>query len=203
VTIDDSLVVEVRRPEVQVIVDAAEEAKRQGRRLPWSERAALIRKQFHMATVQEWVSLFDRDPDILAELMRDLLKIDQQVPGKSGPRPGPDFQPGVDLIRKIKGDDYCTLPFHEAFAILAYGMSRTQVARKTKISRSQAHRLLTAESHPSMEEMRIIAKAFKKEPSFFAEWRASFIAGTLANQLDQAPELAINLYRRLVNANRS
>jgi len=190
------------RPEVQVIVDAAAQAKREGRRFTWAERAELIKKQFPTRTKADWVRRFTDDPDMFSDLMRDLLKIDQQVPGKSGPRPGPEFEAGMDLIRKIRGEDYCTLKFSEALAILGHGMSLTALARKTKLSRSQVHRLLNAQMQPSAEEMEAVATAFKKEPSFFLEWRAAYIAGTLASKLEEAPEIGIGLYRKLVGSAR-
>lgn len=182
---------------MQVIVEAANQAKLEGRRFPWAERAELIKKQFPSCRDAEWVRHFDKDPDKLAELIRDLLKIDQQVPGKSGPRPSPEFAPGLELIRRMKGEDFSTLPFYQTFAILAHGLSLTQIARKTKLSRSQAHRLLKAEADPSAVEMEAVAVAFKKEPSFFLEWRAAYITASLASQLDASPEIAITLYRKL------
>ena len=195
--ITEDLAVEIVRPEVMAIVEAEQLAKQEGRRFAWAERAELIKKQFPSCRDAEWVRHFDKDPDKLAELIRDLLKIDQQVPGKSGPRPSPEFKPGIELIRRMKGEDYSTLPFDQTFAILAHGLSLTQIARKTKLSRSQVHRLLRNEAPPSAVEMEAVAGAFKKEPSFFAEWRAAYITASLVNQLEGSPEIAITLYRKL------
>jgi transcriptional regulator with XRE-family HTH domain len=179
------------------LVAVGEEGRRKGRRLSWDERVALIYDHFPGCKNPNWNVILD-DLDTLGEVVRDILRIEQAVPGKSGPRPSPDVKEGMKSFRKLNGDDHTILPFSEAFKVLAGQQSRTQLARKTGIARTQVHRLLHGDCDPSPQEINQIARAFGKEPSYFLEFRTAFIMAALGARLEMVPEATIGLYRKVV-----
>lgn len=179
------------------LVAADEAARRKGRRLSWDERVALIYNHFPGCKNPNWNAILG-DMDTLGEVIRDILRLEQATPGKSGPRPSPEIKEGMKSIRKMNGDDHSVLRFNEAFAVLAGGLSRTQLARKTGIARTQVHRLLRGECDPSPQEISQVAKAFGKEPAYFLEFRTAFIMAALGAKLEMAPEATIGLFRKVV-----
>lgn len=167
------------------------------RRVPWKERVDLIHKEFPSTTNVDWLDNFD-EADI-ARIIRDILKFDQVENGRSGPRPGLEYEKGMQSWRDLIGEEYSDLPFHQSFAILARNNSLTAIARKTNISRSRVHRLLRNEERPTVGDMRQVAEAYGKRPPYFFEYRCEYILAAVALRLDKEPELAAVLYRKLVN----
>lgn len=165
--------------------------------MPWSERARLIRSQF-TAVAQPNVSHELRsDIDLLGRILRDILKADQATPGRDGPRPGLDYEKGVETLRQLLGQDYSTLPFDRSFRLLAGKASLTSLARKTGISRSRVHRLLTGVDEATVDDMQSIANAFGKDVAWFGEYRSMFITASLYDRLLSSPETNIGIYRKL------
>jgi len=74
------------------------------------------------------------------------------------------------------------------------------VAAKTFISKTRVDRLMRGLEPPEVEDMRLVAKAYKKDPSFFLEFRAEYVLAALARKLATDPDLAAVVYRRLVRA---
>jgi transcriptional regulator with XRE-family HTH domain len=179
------------------LVAVGEEGRRKGRRLSWDERVALIYDHFPGCKNPNWNAIL-ADMDTLGEVVRDILRLEQATPGKSGPRPSPDVTEGMKSIRKLNGDDHSVLRFHEAFKVLAGNRSERHLATKIGLSRTQIQRLLHGECDPSPQEISQIAKAFGKEPSYFLEFRTAFIMAALGARLEMAPEATIGLYRKVV-----
>lgn len=167
------------------------------RRVPWDERLRLIREQFPVTASLDGHTIL-REDDALARLIRDILKIDQIEPGRAGPRPGLDYERGMQSWRELFGQDYAEVPFPEAFRSLTRGNSLTTIARKTNISRSRVHQLLRGERSPTIDDLRLIAEAYGKRPQFFCEYRAEFIMAIIAERLNKEPETTIAVYRKLV-----
>jgi plasmid maintenance system antidote protein VapI len=185
---------------VESFLTAVDEAsRRKGRRLSWNERVEIIYDFFPRSKDPDW-NLILQDLDSFGEIVRDILRLEQATPGKSGPRPSPDLREGMKSIRKLNGEDHTILRFNEAFKVLAQGVSLTALARKTHLSRTQLHRLMHGECDPSPHELSQVAKAFGKEPSYFLEFRSAFILAALGARLELAPEATIGLFRKVTKA---
>lgn len=166
-----------------------------------ADRERLIRQRFPSVGSVNWENAFHNDVDLFARIMRDIIKLDQREPGKSGPRPNNmDYEKGVASFRQLMGEDYSTLPFDEAFTLMARDYSVRQLARKVNLSRMKVHRLLSAQDEPTDYEMSLIAEGFNKHPSFFAEYRRSFIVQQLTSRLLDAPEITITWYTKILRA---
>lgn len=169
-------------------------------KLPMERRVALIREEFPSVNTLNWKAAFDRDLELFARIMRDIFKLDQPEPRRSGPRPEPDFDRALVSLRQLMGQDYTTLPFFEAFNILADKRSLTQLGRKCGMDRMRVQRLRRDERAPMLWEMAQIADAFGKHPSFFTEYRSAMICGAIIDRLEASPETGVHIYRRLVGA---
>lgn len=168
-----------------------------GRRLTWEERVEQIFEFFPRAKDPDWNHVLS-DLDTLGEVLRDILRLEQAEPGKSGPRPSPEIRSGMKTLRKWRGDDHSIERFPAAFAVLARGYSLTHLSRKVGLSRSQTNRLLKGECDPTPHEMNLVARAFGKEPSYFLEFRSSMILAALGARLELVPEATIGLFRRVI-----
>lgn len=176
-----------------------------GKKLNWPERMDMIRKTFPDPNEFDFRGPWgpgDEITPVFAAIMRDLLKVDQAVPGKPGPRPALDYRRGVESLRKFSGQDHTTLPFVDAFRILVGGLSLTQVARRTKLARSRVYRLLQGDIEPQIADLRAIAEGFKKHASFFAEYRSAYVLAHLQTRLLGAPESTIDFYTRITKMQR-
>jgi lambda repressor-like predicted transcriptional regulator len=184
-------------PRVKFFAEINELARRQGKRIPWAERVRLVHEHFPSTVSLDWRKALS-NPETLPQILRDILRLEQADPGRSGPRPAPDYEEGLKTLRRINGEDYSTIPFHEAFQVLARGYSIRHLSRKTQLSFGALQRYLQGDRQPGMEEMARIARAFGKDPWYFAEYRLQFIVTSIVSKLATAPEATIVLYRKLL-----
>ena len=185
---------------MSAIIDLAvfEQRSVKGKRMSWDDRRKLIKVHFPAVDVLDWKRAFDNDIDMFAWVIRDILKADNAEPSRSGPKPAVDLKTGAARLRQLMGEDYSDLPFGDAFRILAGPRSLSALAAKTGISRSQVRRLLTRECRPTPWEMGQVAKAFKKEPGYFLEYRNEVILTALAEKLFGNSEVSVKFYRQLM-----
>jgi hypothetical protein len=174
-----------------------EAARRLGKRVSWSERVRMINEHFPSTVTLSWRQVM-AVPETLPSILRDILRLEQADPGRSGPRPAPDYRKGLKTLRQITGEDYSSLPFHEAFAVLARGYSMRHLGRKTSLSSSAIQRYLQGDRQPGMDEMARIAKVFGKQPWYFAEYRLNFIMASIGSKLEAAPDATVVLYKKLL-----
>jgi hypothetical protein len=184
-------------PRVKFFTEINEVARRQGKRIPWAERVRLVHEHFPSTTSLDWRKALS-NPETLPQILRDILRLEQADPGRSGPRPAPDYDEGLKTLRRITGEDYSTLPFHEAFQVLARGYSTRHLARKARISDMAVRRYLQGTREPGMEVMARIAEGFGKQPWYFAEYRLNFVMISIGHKLATSPEATIPLYRKLL-----
>jgi transcriptional regulator with XRE-family HTH domain len=59
------------------------------------------------------------------------------------------------------------------------------------------HRLLNGTVQPSLETMEKIAKAFRKDPSYFVEYRVAFVLISIDKYLSDSPETATVWYHKM------
>lgn len=169
----------------------------QKKRVPWDERVKMIDEHFPAVRDAEWSAIL-KDPDVLARVLKDILKVDQIEPGRAGPRPNLDVERGMRTWREITVGDYSERPFSEAFAILARNNSVRTIARKTSISKSRVVRLLKGQDNPTVDDLRDIAGAYQKKPAYFVEYRAEYIMAAIATRLADEHEMTVALYKKLV-----
>lgn len=179
--------------------------------MSWDERFKLIKRTFSSGALMEaegpeceaaWNRAFDREPELLGRIVRDILKSGQAVPGRPGPRPALDNARAQPVVDAWMGLDptvrpYCMLPFGEALRLLAGERSIRSVANLTGIPRMTLHKLLTGQITPTSDMMLKAGRGFKKEPSFFLEWRVGAVASAIVNKLMSAPERSVPSYEAL------
>lgn len=172
--------------------------------LSWDDRLALIKHAFphgpHAGL--DWKVAFDRDVDLAGRILRDVLKADQAVPGRPGPRPALDVSRAEPTVDEWMGKDptarpYSMLPFCAAFKLLIGDHSLRQVERRAKMSRNQLARLLHGDIQPTGEQMEAIAAAFGKKASWFVEYRIGSVAAAIVHKLTTNPEGSVKAYESL------
>ncbi len=179
--------------------DLSEFREANEKKITWDQRLPLIKKQFPSVARQDWYQIFSEDSSILGRLLNDILKIDQAEPGKPGKRPAVEVSVAEARLRQLRGEDYTSLPFRESFRALAANRSIRGLASKTGLDRNLVHRLLQGDVDPTADVMERVAKAFKKSPGYFPEYRIAYIVGVLFYKLDSGPEASVSFFQKLQN----
>lgn len=182
-------------PRLAVFVELNAKGKKKA---PWQERVALVNEVFPSFVRLDWHKAFAQDVELWGEFIEDILKLDQAEPGRSGPRPNLDRGPALARLREYMGDDYSEQPFPDALLVLAGSNNSVRaIAYKTGLLRSFVHRLLVGERVVDMVTVERIAKAYKKDPGYFLEYRVACVLAALGDRLVISPETTVGLYRRL------
>lgn len=168
-------------------------------KVSWEERSNLIQEEFPSTVHLDWAKAFE-DIDLLGRILRDILKIDQSKPGRSGPRPALDRRMAENRLRQFLGADHTYLDFKDAFRVLADGKSHRHLAAKIGLDRNLIQKLMAGTKYPDVRTMEIVADAFDKDPSYFLEYRVAYVLGALAKQMQKAPEITVDLYKRIAKA---
>lgn len=183
-------------------------SKKGGKRVNWKRRSKLIREVFPSVDNLDWDDALLQDFEVFGRVIRDIAKLDQAEPGRSGPRPGVDRDATLQMFRQMNRDDYTMLPFAQAFRLLATHRhngepwSYRQIAKKTHLSVTKVHKMLNGQQEPTVEEVITVAEAFGKNPSFFVEYRVEFVLAALQAKLASAPEASVTMYRNMVEGDR-
>lgn len=166
-------------------------------KVPWDQRAKVIRQQFPSVQKLDWHRLFSEDPALMGRLINDILKIDIARPGKPGKRPA--VEPGIadHRLRQIMGEDYATLPFPQALRALQGPRSARGLAKKVGLDRNYINRLLAGDTSPSASIMEQIAQAFHKDPAWFVEYRMGYIFAVLHHKMGAVPEASVTFYKKM------
>lgn len=178
----------------------AKSTQKGAKKLGWDERVELIKHQFPSVISLDWKKAFDRDLDLFAWIMKDVLKVDAAEPGRSGPKPAVEYRAGVTRFRQMMGEDYSMRPFHEAFTILAGERSLSALAAKTGVSRSRIRLLLRGDIQPSWEQMEKIAAGFAKSPGYFLEYRRGVVVAAIWERLTAIPEASVKYFYEIASA---
>lgn len=142
---------------------------------------------------QAWVAVFNARPDAMHALLADLIKQVHATPGRIGQRVMPP-EAEVDFEGLIYGEEN-ELPLAEVLPkLMPYGAR--DLAEKSGISRSQLQRILKGSYHPDANEIRMIAKALRKPPTFFVEYRKIMVTAAFINMLEERPGIATAIYRK-------
>jgi hypothetical protein len=168
-------------------------------KVKWDERVDLIRKEFPSTVNLDWERLFAADSAIMGRLVNDILKVDLADRGRPGKRPSIEERAASDRLRQLQGDDYSTLPFAESFRVLAdhHHYSTRGLANRLDISHTAVNRLMRGLDSPSIRVIERTAIVFKKDPSYFAEYRLLYVFGVLYRKMELNPEATVGFYRKL------
>lgn len=185
------------RAELQPFIELNAQEKAEGIKIPWKERYGLICAHFPSAERLDWRLAF-KDIDVWGRVIYDMLWQDQKEEwdGK-GPRPSFDLQRGREKLRQWMGNDYAYGPFIEAFGTLAADRSYRHLASKLGMSAHYVWKLKNGTSTPDLYTLEKIARAFRKDPSYFREYRIAYVLGAIGDQMDMAPEISVDLYRKI------
>ena len=166
-------------------------------KVPWEDRAALIRKRFPNIDTFNWAEALQGDIDLFGRTIRDILKLEQAVPGRPGPRPSLDVPAATKRLQQLFGEDYTIKPFPEALRSLAGDRSLRHIASVTKLNKDCIDRLLKGKTEPDGYHMKMCAEAFGKHPSYFLEWRMLYITQAIMRRLEWSPETTVDLFKTL------
>lgn len=145
------------------------------------------------ATKRAWVAVFTERPDAMHALLADFIKQVHAQPGRIGQRPMPREEQ-VDFDSLLYGEEN-DLPLTDALPKLVHISERAMCAR-IAMSRTQYQRLLKGEYDPDVNELRLIAAAVKKSPTYFIEYRKAMAVAAFLNLIEERPGIATALYRR-------
>lgn len=163
-----------------------------------AQRVSEYRKRFPTHSTFDWKGHFDEDADLFGALIRDMLRLGAERKHTWGPRDMPEEDEARSLLRQWRGEDYSLFPFAETFAAMTEELSQRQVSHKTGLERTMIRRLLDGRVEPDRLTLEMIAKAFKKQPSFFMEYRMLYVANSIVARMQQWPESSISVYRKLL-----
>lgn len=174
-------------------------------RKDWAERIARVKEDYPSIDQLDWEKAFRQDPGLMANILHDILERDAyEIAMEEGAYAAGGRKPNLTStgqtetrLRQFRGEDHTTLVFAEAFTLMIGDMRLSTLARKVGMSKTQVWRLLRAQAQPSSEEMEKIAQAFRRHPSYFAEYRMGWVLGVLARRLENLPEATVGFYKRL------
>lgn len=139
-----------------------------------------------------WTAVFRARPDAMHALLADFIKQVHARPGRIGQRPMPREEE-VDFESLVYGEENDVALVDVLPKIMP--ISARAFAARVHMSRSQFQRLLVGEYEPDVNELRVIAAAVKKPPSYFVEYRKAMVINAMAQMFDERPGIATSLYR--------
>lgn len=141
---------------------------------------------------RSWVATFIERPDAMHSLLADYIKQAHATPGRIGQRPMPKEEQ-VDFNGLIYGEAN-DLPLVEVLPKVVT-QSERQICLAIPMSRGQYQRMLKGEYDPDVNELRMIARAIGKPPTFFVEYRKAMAIAAFINLIDERPGIATSIYR--------
>lgn len=175
------------------------EPRRRKKGLPPEELEKLYPSLTHLAgpvnkaSSRAWVATFAARPDAMHNLLADFIKQVYAQPGRLGQRPMPKEE-SVDLQGLLYGEEN-NLPIAEVLPKIVTRSERA-MAEAVHMSRGQYQRMLRGEYDPDVNELRNIARALKRPPTFFVEYRKAMAVAAFINLINDQPGIATSLYRK-------
>lgn len=153
-----------------------------------------IKDRFPSIEKLDWDRAFAADIDLWGRVLRDIVKVGQDNTGKPGPRAPLSQKDAAADLRFLMNDEHTMLPLREIVPILSQGMSIRELAEATGLNRNVVHRLMTGVNEPDANEIEHFAKAFRKDPSFFTEYRILYVLSALEAHMSKYPESSVSAY---------
>lgn len=167
------------------------------KKMPWDKRLTEIQKMFPSTTRLDWSRVFHSDPTLMGRIISDMAKMEQESSGKPGKRPSLSSEDTAQYYRKYQNDDYSMFEFKDAFKVLKGNRSFRAMAHKCDLSHGMVQRLLNGTADPTPEIMEKVAKAFKKHPSYFLEYRVNYVTSMIFHMMMEYPETSVVQYNKL------
>ncbi len=163
----------------------------------WADRLSLISELFPNVDNLDWLKAFRDDDDLFGAIVRDMMRLGAERKHTWGPRDMPEEDAARALWTQWKGEDHSVLSFGDTFAAMSDGFSQRQLARKTGLSRGMIRRLQDGTLEPDRWILESVAAGFKKQPSFFLEYRLLYVVNAMVGRMRLWPESSISVYRKL------
>lgn len=167
--------------------------------LKWEDKEKRIREKHPEALDVSWDKVLQGDPDFFAQVIGDVVKSGAPSNGP-GKRPSLDDKQAFAIYSRLAGEDFASGDFFDAFEALVAGRSVRSVANKTGLASSFIFKLLKRQTNPSFETMEKIAAGFKKDPSYFLEYRIGYVLSTIEAFLTDSPETASGWFLEVKNS---
>ena len=169
------------------------------KKTPWHERYGQIQKSFSSVEQLDWRKIFMDDPEILGNIINDMLKMSVPGRGRPGKRPALQRDQAENLFSKLTGENYSEEGFPRTFTALkeSSGKSIRALGEDLGLDKMLVHRLLNGKQEPTLEQMEIIAEHFSKQPAYFLEWRIAYILTFMHELLTEYTESSVVLYKRV------
>ena len=166
--------------------------------IPWEEKKKRIQREHPDALDTNWDNIIQKDPDLFARIIGDVVKSSSSG-SRPGKRPNLENKEAYAIYSKLAGEDFSDRDFLTSFKALIGDRSLRSVSNKTGLSVTFIHQVLNEQKYPSYETMKKIALGFKKDPSYFMEYRIGYILGAFEKYLTSAPETSASWYLKLRN----
>ena len=166
-------------------------------KMPWEKRAKLIHAAYPSTVTVDFEKVFRVDPAVMGRIIADIQKREAAPSGKPGKIPAVNKEDADQYLRRYQNDDYTIHKFADAFKLLKGDRSTRAMAHKCKLAQTMVQRLLDGKAEPTVAVMENVARAFKKHPSFFVEYRVAYVVGMMAQRMEAIPEASIVPYLKL------
>lgn len=144
------------------------------------------------ASADAWEDQLIARPDAVTAMLGDLIKHTYAVQGRVGQRPMP-LEADVDLGDLVYGE-VSEEPLVEILPdLIARVGSQRAFADKVMMSRTQLQRVLSGEVLPDKAQFDRIAKAVRKSPMYFMEYRKVVALQLLSDAIDERPVMAMRI----------
>jgi len=144
----------------------------------WAERIAKMRATYPGLT-RVWEGAFN-DEAILGRAIRELIS--------TGPgRQTPEVAEGIRRWRELTGLGYSTLRFPASLHELTGGATIATVAAATGLDTAHVTALFNG-TDPTIDDLTTIAAAYRRDPTWFHEYRVIAVAAAVADALAANPE---------------
>lgn len=180
-----------------IVTSAADEVSPFEGKMPWDERARRIRQMYPSTARLDWEAAFRVDPLVMSRIIQDMYKHEAEPTGRPGKRPAASPEDAAQYLKRYQNEDYTILNFKEAFKVLKGDRSFRAMGHKCGLAHAMVQRLLDGRTQPTAEIMEQVAKAFKKHPSYFLEYRIAYIVAVLSYRMEAIPESSIVPYMKL------
>ena len=168
----------------------------------WDATVEQVYREMPEVSTLDWEGMFKADPKILGSMINDIIKVSISKKGRPGKRSADSESQITDDLGRLRNEDYSVLPFVRAMEILMHGRSIRQVANASGLDKMVVHRLVSGKGQPpTSEHMEALAEAFKKNPTYFCEYRAMFICEALYQMLVENGESSVVFYNKVRGLN--
>lgn len=163
----------------------------------WQATVDKLYRDIPAAKDVDWSALFRDDPKILGAIINDIIKIAISEKGRPGKRSASNVADIANDLLKLSQLDYAENSFFDSMQIQMKNRSIRQVARNSGLDKMTVRRLYIGEQQPTPYHMEHLAKAFKKNPSYFLEYRALFVCAVLYEMLLTSSDAAVIFYKKI------